>query len=61
MEPRAREIVRIKEVFRRLLAKHTGQSIEKIGQDMERDFFMDSEEAQKYGVIDKVIASRQNK
>jgi ATP-dependent Clp protease protease subunit len=61
MELRAREIVRIKEVFRRLLAKHTGQSVEKIGQDMERDFFMDSEEAQKYGVIDKVITTRQNK
>jgi len=61
MELRSREITRIKGVFRRLLAEHTGQLVEKIGQDMERDFFMDSEEAQEYGVIDKVITHRKNK
>jgi ATP-dependent Clp protease protease subunit len=53
-------MTRIKEVFRRLLAKHRGQSVEKIGQDMDRDFFMNSEEAQEYGVMDKVIARSQN-
>jgi ATP-dependent Clp protease protease subunit len=58
MELGAKEITRIKEVFRRLLAEHTGQSVEKIGQDMERDFFMDSEEAKEYGIIDKVITRR---
>jgi ATP-dependent Clp protease protease subunit len=46
MELRSREITRIKQVFRRLHAKHTGELVEKIGRDMKPDFFMDSEEAQ---------------
>ena len=54
----AKEILKIKETIQRILSKHTGQSIERIRQDTERDFFMDSEDALKYGIIDKVITKR---
>jgi ATP-dependent Clp protease protease subunit len=55
----AKEILKIKETINRILAKHTGQSIERVRQDTERDFFMDSEDALKYGIIDKVIKKRE--
>ena len=55
----AREILKIKEAIHRIIARHTGQSLEKIRQDTERDFFMDSEEALAYGIIDKVITERE--
>ncbi|MBW1721130.1 MAG: ATP-dependent Clp endopeptidase proteolytic subunit ClpP [Deltaproteobacteria bacterium] len=55
----AREILKIKAIIHQTLAKHTGQSVEKIAQDTERDFFMNSEEALRYGIIDKVITERE--
>ena len=55
----AREILKIRELLNGILAKHTGQSIEKIRKDTERDFFMNSEEAKDYGVIDKIITTRE--
>ena len=55
----AKEILRTKETIHRILAKHTGQPIERIQRDTERDFFMDSEEALKYGIIDKIITKRE--
>ena len=55
----AKEILKIKETIHRILAQHTGQSIEKIQLDTERDFFMDSKEALEYGIIDKVITHRE--
>jgi len=55
----AREILKIRDVLNRILAKHTGQDIEKIRVDTERDFFMSSEEALEYGIIDRVITSRE--
>ena len=55
----AREILRMRETLNGLLAKHTGQPIEKIAQDTERDNFMTAEEAQAYGLVDKVIYKRQ--
>ena len=55
----AKEILKIKETIHRILNEHTGQSIEKIRQDTERDFFMDSQEALDYGIIDKVITHRE--
>jgi ATP-dependent Clp protease protease subunit len=55
----AKEILKIKELIHRILCKHTGQPLEKIRQDTERDFFMDAEEALKYGVIDRVIIERE--
>ncbi len=55
----AREILKIRDLLNQILAKHTGQDIEKIRQDTERDFFMSAHEAKDYGIIDKVIASRE--
>ncbi|MEM8843703.1 MAG: ATP-dependent Clp endopeptidase proteolytic subunit ClpP [Pseudomonadota bacterium] len=54
----AREILNIRERLNRVLANHTGQSMETISKDTERDNFMSSEEAQKYGLIDNVLTTR---
>ncbi|MDP6180352.1 MAG: ATP-dependent Clp endopeptidase proteolytic subunit ClpP [Desulfatiglandales bacterium] len=55
----AKEILKIKGTIHRILSDHTGQSVDTIRQDTERDFFMSSEDALKYGVIDRVIAERE--
>ena len=55
----AREILKIRELLNQILVKHTGQPPEKIRQDTERDFFMDAQEAVKYGIVDKVITERE--
>jgi len=52
----AREILKVRERLNEILAKHTGQPLERIRQDTERDYFMSGEEAKKYGLIDTVIA-----
>jgi ATP-dependent Clp protease, protease subunit len=52
---KAEHILRIKERLNKILAKHTGQSLQKIEKDTDRDFHMTPEEAQKYGIIDKII------
>ncbi len=54
----ANEILRLKDTLNEILAGHTGQDIKKIAQDTERDFFMSSDQAMKYGLIDKVVADR---
>lgn len=54
----AREILKIRDTLDKILAKHSGQDIEKIRVDTERDFFMTTEEAKEYGIIDKVITTR---
>lgn len=54
----AREILYIRERLNTLLARHTGQTLETIAQDTERDNFMSAERAQAYGLIDQIIASR---
>src|ERR1043166_804610 len=51
----AREILKVRERLNEIFAKHTGQPLEKIALDTERDYFMSGEEAKKYGVIDEVI------
>ena len=56
----AREIIRMREDLERILEKHTGQTLERLNTDCERDFFMSAEQAAEYGIIDKVIASRQS-
>ncbi|MBX0312996.1 MAG: ATP-dependent Clp protease proteolytic subunit, partial [Sulfurihydrogenibium sp.] len=61
IEIHAREILRLKRMLNEYLAKHTGQPIEKIEADTERDFFMSAEEAKEYGLIDKVIYKRGEK
>jgi ATP-dependent Clp protease protease subunit len=52
---RAEHILKIRDRINRILAKHTGQNLEKIAQDTDRDFYMSPEEAKKYGIIDKII------
>jgi ATP-dependent Clp protease protease subunit len=54
----AREILRVKDNLNQILVKHTGQKLKKIEEDTDRDFFMSGEEAKAYGLIDKVMASR---
>ena len=54
----AREIMRIKEDLNKILAKHTGKTLKKIQADTERDNFMTSAQALEYGLIDRVLASR---
>jgi ATP-dependent Clp protease protease subunit len=51
----AREILKIRERLNEIMAKHTGQPLEKISQDTERDYFMSADEAKRYGLIDEVI------
>ncbi len=55
IEIQAREILFLKRRLNELLAEHTGQSLDKIAEDTERDFFMSAAEAQEYGLIDQVI------
>lgn len=54
----AKQILRTREQLNEILAKHTGQAIEKIQKDTDRDYFMSAEEAQEYGLIDRVIQDR---
>jgi len=51
----AREILRMREITNQLLARHTGQRLEKIEKDVERDFIMNSQQAKEYGLIDDII------
>jgi ATP-dependent Clp protease protease subunit len=55
IEIQAKEILYLKKQLNHYLASHTGQPLEKIEEDTERDFFMSAEQAQEYGLIDKVV------
>lgn len=55
IEIQANEIIRYREVLNQILATHTGQPIEQIAKDTDRDFFMGAEEAKKYGVVDDIV------
>jgi len=55
IEITAKQILRIRERLNKILAKNTGQKLDKIEKDVDRDFFMDAEESLKYGLIDKVL------
>ncbi|MFN3504612.1 MAG: ATP-dependent Clp endopeptidase proteolytic subunit ClpP [Caldimicrobium sp.] len=59
VEIQAKEILRLREVLNKILSHHTGQEEEKIKIDTERDFYMSSEEALAYGIIDKVLLRRE--
>ena len=54
----AKEILKTKELLNKILAERTGQPLEKIAQDVERDYFMTADEAKDYGLVDQVIAKR---
>ena len=60
IEIHAREILLIREKLNKILANHTGQSLETIGEDTERDNFMGAEESKEYGLIDEVLGVRGN-
>ena len=57
----AREILKIRERLNQILSEHTGQALEKISQDTERDYFMSGTEAKDYGLIDEVIVRASEK
>ena len=59
IEIEAREILRIRQQLNEIMAEKTGQSLEKIDKDTDRDFFMSAEEAKEYGIIDQVIENRE--
>ncbi len=59
LEIAAKEILRMRDILEEILASHTGQSIERIHADTDRDFVMEAREALEYGIIDDVITSRQ--
>ncbi len=58
IELAAREILRMRTLLEEILSKHTGQPVEKIHQDTDRDFVMSASEAMEYGIIDEVISAR---
>ena len=58
IEIQAREIIGIKRRLEEIIAKHTGQDLEKVSKDMERDYFMTAEESKAYGILDQVIEHR---
>jgi ATP-dependent Clp protease protease subunit len=58
IEIQAREILRMRRMLDEILAAHTGQPVEKIGTDTDRDFLMTAEQAKEYGIIDEIIESR---
>jgi len=53
----AEEIVKLKKIMNKLFSKHTGQPMEKIERDSDRDFYMSADEAKKYGIVDEVVES----
>lgn len=55
----AKEILKMRDTLNHILFEHTGQPIEKVRKDTERDYFMTSEEAKEYGIVDKVITTRE--
>jgi ATP-dependent Clp protease, protease subunit len=58
VEIRAREVIALKRRLEEVLAEHTGQPLERIAADTERDYFMSAEEAREYGLVDSVLESR---
>jgi len=59
IEIQAREILRMRDLLNQILAHHSGQSVEKIHKDTDRDFVMEAAEAKEYGLIDEVISARE--
>ena len=59
LELAAKEILRMRDLLEEVLSEHTGQPIDRVHTDTDRDFVMEASEAQKYGILDDVLASRQ--
>ncbi len=58
IEIHAKEILKLKDTLNQILANHTGQPVDKIGADTDRDFFMSGEDAKQYGIVDEVITKK---
>jgi ATP-dependent Clp protease, protease subunit len=58
IEIQAKEIIRYRQLLDQLIAEHTGQPLEKVGKDTDRDFILTAEEAKEYGVVDEIISAR---
>jgi ATP-dependent Clp protease, protease subunit len=59
IEITAKQIIKIKEKLNKILEKHTGQSLQKIEKDTDRDFYLSAEEAKEYGLVDQVIKPKE--
>ena len=59
IEIQAREIMRMKDLLNQILARHTGQPLERIEKDTDRDFVLEADAAKEYGIIDEVISARE--
>jgi ATP-dependent Clp protease, protease subunit len=59
IEIQAKEITRMRELLDQILAYHTGQTVEKVGGDTDRDFIMSADEAQTYGIVDEILTNRE--
>ena len=58
IEIQAREVISLKRLMEEIMSTHTGQTVEKVSTDMERDYYMTSEEAKEYGIIDEVVLQK---
>ena len=58
IEITAKQIIKIKDKLNKILAKHTGQPIERVEKDTDRDFYLSADEAKEYGIIDEVIKTK---
>jgi ATP-dependent Clp protease, protease subunit len=61
IEITARQILKIKDKLNRIMAENTGQKVEKIQNDVERDFFMSADEAKEYGIVDAILTNKAKK
>ena len=60
IEIQAREVIGLKRLMEEIMSNHTGQPIDKVQKDMDRDYYMTAQEAQEYGIIDAVVRSRES-
>jgi ATP-dependent Clp protease protease subunit len=60
IEIQAREVIGLKRLMEEIMSNHSGQPIEKVQKDMDRDFYMTSQEARDYGIIDAVVTNRES-
>jgi len=59
IEITAKQIIKIKDKLNKILAKHTGQPLERVEKDTDRDFYLSAEEAKEYGIVDEVIKTKE--
>jgi ATP-dependent Clp protease protease subunit len=58
IEIQAKEIIRSRELLDRLIARHTGQDLEKVTKDTDRDYILTADEAKEYGIVDEILTTR---